>query len=186
MNTKYLIQGFTLVELLITVAIVAVLATIAYPSFQQFLLESRRADAHSALSALQLKQENFRGNCQVYAASLDGGISTDVCDFIPGTPPTNNSKLAAQTTSRDGYYTLNINSDNVSGNSFEVYADPTTKSNQNKDSVCDPIWLFVGNVGAANATLADGTVLLAGQSWPNGLRGPLRNTNDPDSGSDCW
>ena len=176
-------QGFTLVELLITVAIVAVLATIAYPSFQQFLLESRRADAHSALSALQLKQENFRGNCQVYAAALDGDISTDVCDLVPGTPPTNNSKLAAQTTSRDGYYTLNINSANVSGNSFEVYANPTTKSNQNKDIECDPIWLYVGNGGK---TLLDGTVLPATESWPNGLKGPLRDTNDPDSGSDCW
>ena len=45
LNTK----GFTLVELMIAVAIVGILASIAYPSYQDSVRKSRRADAKGAL-----------------------------------------------------------------------------------------------------------------------------------------
>ena len=37
-------QGFTLIELMVTVAIVGILASIAYPSYQDSVMKSRRAD----------------------------------------------------------------------------------------------------------------------------------------------
>ena len=45
MQQKKLTTGFSLTELLITVAIVAILLTIAVPGYQQFIQESRRSDA---------------------------------------------------------------------------------------------------------------------------------------------
>ena len=70
-------RGFTLVELLITVAIVAILATIAYPSYLSFMQKAKRADAHSAITALQLAQA--RG---VVLASL-AGAGLDVAEYAP-------------------------------------------------------------------------------------------------------
>lgn len=55
--------GFTLVELLIAVAIVAILAAIVYPSYQEHLRKAKRAEGKSALlRLLQLQERNYTAN----------------------------------------------------------------------------------------------------------------------------
>jgi type IV pilus assembly protein PilE len=48
-NRKNSAEGFTLIELMITVAIVAILAAIAYPSYKEQVARGRRGDAQAAL-----------------------------------------------------------------------------------------------------------------------------------------
>jgi type IV pilus assembly protein PilE len=65
-----LLRGFTLIELMIVVAIVAVLAAVALPAYFDSVRKSRRADAISQLSAIAQRQENWRGNNPAYTTDL--------------------------------------------------------------------------------------------------------------------
>jgi len=63
------VRGFTLIELMIVVAAIAILAAIALPSFQEQARKSRRSEALSQLGQLQLAMERWRADCPTYAAS---------------------------------------------------------------------------------------------------------------------
>lgn len=72
-------QGFTLIEVMIVVVIVAILASVALPSFREQLRKSRRAEAVQCLSDMQLRQERWRTNNATYADST--GIPNVVTTF---------------------------------------------------------------------------------------------------------
>lgn len=61
--------GFTLIELMIVVVIISILAAIAYPAFQDYVRESKRADAHTTLLRIATLQEKHFSNNNVYANS---------------------------------------------------------------------------------------------------------------------
>ena len=68
-------SGFTLIELMITVAIVGILAAIAYPSYTDYVIRSKRADGKAALLQLQLAQEKWRANHTTYASKSDLAVN---------------------------------------------------------------------------------------------------------------
>lgn len=65
-------SGFTLLELMITVAIVGILAAIAYPSYQDSVLKGRRAEGRAALLNLLQQQERYYTQTGSYLAFKPG------------------------------------------------------------------------------------------------------------------
>ncbi len=63
-------KAFTLIELLIVMAIVGILAAAAYPAYRNYLYAGRRSDAISTLLQIQMAQEKYRANHPAYASSL--------------------------------------------------------------------------------------------------------------------
>ena len=61
--------GFTLVELLIVVAIIGILATVAIPSFQNYQLTAKRAEAYSNLASLGKAQKGYYAEFNDFVAS---------------------------------------------------------------------------------------------------------------------
>jgi len=69
-------KGFTLPELLITMAIIGIIATWAIPSYQDHIRAVNRSDAKSALLKVHLEQEKWRASHVSYA-TLDELKITD-------------------------------------------------------------------------------------------------------------
>ena len=63
-------RGFTLIELMVAVGIVAILMSLAFPAYQDSVRKGRRADAMSGISAIQQSQERWRSNNPEYSTSL--------------------------------------------------------------------------------------------------------------------
>jgi type IV pilus assembly protein PilE len=135
-------HGHTLADLLVALAIVALLATVAVPSYRAQLERGRRAEARAALLAIAAAQEAHYLECRRYASSLDAG-SAPSCD-----PP----RLRLPATTADGAYSIEVIDADASGWSARATARPSGL--QARDRRCREIGL--DSAGHRTARDADG------------------------------
>ncbi|WP_045211567.1 type IV pilin protein [Desulfonatronovibrio magnus] len=115
--------GFTLIEVLIVVALLGILASIAIPAFTNHITKARRADAQVALLEAAQKMERFFTNNNTYVGATIGDGANDLI----------------HETSERGYYLLSFperpdNEDNPWARGFIVRAD--AQNEQAGDSDC--------------------------------------------------
>ncbi len=70
-------RGITLIELMIAVAIVAILASIAMPAYNQYVVKSRRSEAKSAVMELGQYMERYYTTNSAYN-KISGAVSTSL------------------------------------------------------------------------------------------------------------
>lgn len=129
--------GLTLVELMVVVAVLAVLASIAYPLFTNQVQKARRADAKIALHNIALAQERYYTINGEYAGTLS---SLQVSTAVQGGA------------SDEGYYTITVARSGTDNEQFTARADISSTAAQASDSNCS--WFRIDQVGTKAA--ADG------------------------------
>ncbi|MEK9774571.1 MAG: type IV pilin protein [Quisquiliibacterium sp.] len=112
--------GFSLLELMIAVAVVGILAAVALPSYQDFVRKGRRAEAREALTRVMQAQERWRSNNVSYSAELA-------------------TELKQPATSVDGNYAISVSG--ASGTGYTVTA--TAQAKQSGDTACPSITVTV-------------------------------------------
>lgn len=123
---KKTVFGFTLIELMITVAIISILAAVAIPAYTQFIKKSRRSDAKIALMGLAQAQATHYTDYRQYADKI--GDSTD-SNTIRCKTFCSEIKSGGKGLSPDKHYTLSIPQGSTSGYTLTATAVGTQKDN---------------------------------------------------------
>jgi type IV pilus assembly protein PilE len=126
-NHQRLMRGFTLTELMIVVAIVAILAAVGYPSYMDSVRKGNRTEAKTELMALSQQLER--------CMSLHGSYKHADCPDFP------------YTTKPKGMYTISATT--LTDSAFTLSAAPATGSAQSKDTDCAK--LEIDNTGDKTA-----------------------------------
>jgi type IV pilus assembly protein PilE len=83
LKTRARLGGFTLVELLVVMVIVAILFAVAVPSYSYFMRKSRRSDTEATMMDIAQRQQQYLNDTRTYApdtTTLAGGGTT----LVPG------------------------------------------------------------------------------------------------------
>ncbi len=99
------VRGFSLIELIICIAVLGIMASIAYPSYLTQITRARRADGFAAIQAFSSAMERYFTVNGTYLGAAKNGLNTG-----PPQIPTTFKKATAPLDGNDVYYNLTIHS----------------------------------------------------------------------------
>jgi type IV pilus assembly protein PilE len=112
-------RGFTLIEVMITVAIVAILAMVALPSYREYVIRGHLADAMSGLATVRADMERHFQDNRTYATA--GTFVTPCASTNAATRTFNNFVVSCSGTPSASAFTLQaVGSGPVNGFTFTI------------------------------------------------------------------
>jgi len=142
LNKKH--HGFTLMELMIVVAIVGILAAVTYPSYKQYVDRGKRAEARAALLDTAARQERwYSDNNSQYTATITdiindpaggactaAGVQTETCLYTLTATTSNSNQNFVLTAAPQGW------TDTLCGNMTITHAGARTESGTGDLAAC--------------------------------------------------
>lgn len=156
-------RGFTLIELMITVAIIAVLALLAGVGYARWIRTSKTGEATAMLSAIKGAEESYKAETYRYLDVSGSPGGTSIPAFYPTSSPNDqretwNPTACSATPICARFVQLNISADNTSAGVYYRYgvtAGPATGANFVFDGRAYPVandpWFVVKAIGDLNA-----------------------------------
>lgn len=144
------IKGFTLIELMVVIAVITILAMVAYPAYTNQLIKVRRNDARVALLALAQAQERYFTIEGHYASALnDSSLKHNLDDATSTSIPTD-------------YYTITIEMRNAENSAsctgdcagYRATATPNSSTTQANDANCKT--MILSHIGQKSGTADSG------------------------------
>lgn len=121
-------HGFTLIELMVVLAIVAILATIAYPSYEEQMIKTRRAEGRAAMLEVATRLERCYTRFNAYDNAVCAGLASQL--------------------SENRYYQVSATA--ITATSFSLQAQPQLA--QVKDTKCGTLTLTSVGVRGQSGT----------------------------------
>ena len=159
---RHLYAGFTLIELMIVVAIVGIIAAIALPSYTSYIARAKRADARTQLlQAAQFMQRFYAANDNFAADRGGSDVVTAMPLNLKKSPADGTAvyQLNTSITSADSYTaTVNVSA-------YTLTMAPITASSMASDECGRFTITSIGVRGVLNADGSVGTTTLRDKCW---------------------
>ncbi len=107
-------SGFTLIELMVTVVVIALLASIAIPNYSDYVIRSKLSEAFSELSTMSTKLEQYYQDNRTYVGACAAGT------VAPLPPSTANFTFTCPTLSATTYSVLATGANQMTGFAFTL------------------------------------------------------------------
>lgn len=150
-------RGFTLMELMITLAIAAILASIAIPAYNSYILKSHRTEAKSALLDMASMEERYFTTTSSYSTT-PSDLGYSAWPIVVGSGYYQITQANLTVTPATAPSALNPAGTPAS---FQIIATPVPGNIQNQDTACTSFIVFSNGTKSATGT-------------------------DPNASTDCW
>ncbi|WP_454785226.1 type IV pilin protein [Legionella sp. WA2024007413] len=127
-------MGFSLMELVIALAIIAIIVMISMPSYFNYVMRSRRTEGINTLNSIQLEEEKYRGQNPTY------GTLADVWNAV--------------TTTENNYYSLSATNNTATGYTLTATAQGAQANDTQNGVSCSTLTLTVNGLNTTRTPQA--------------------------------